>query len=130
MILDSCRETFGFQLRQFLLYFISHLDDVGIRGGGNHYSYRPLAVVEQFVAGGVFIIFLDAGYIAQTQLVGIMSLNQHASDIFYGLELVADSHPDTVIAIGIIPRISGFVLSVQCGEHFGGFHAQVGHPVL
>ena len=47
--------------------------------------------------------------------IGIMSLNQHTTDILHRLKLVTDCHPDTIIAIIIVTSISRLVLSVQCG---------------
>ena len=59
-----------------------------------------------------------------------MSLNKHFSDIIYRLKLIVDRYTNTIISILIIPRISRFVLPVQCGKHFGRLHSQICHPVL
>ena len=115
MTLYSCWKAFDFQLLQFLFHLMPHFDNVGIRRSGHHYSYRTLTVIKQFVAGRIFIIFLNTGNVTQPQLIGIMSLNQHTTDILHRLKLVTDCHPDTIIAIIIVTSISRLVLSVQCG---------------
>ena len=44
-------------------------------------------VIEHFIACGVFVVFLYAGDVAQAELVVVVSLNQHLSDVVYGFEL-------------------------------------------
>ena len=126
----SCRQAFGFQLFKFLLHPFADFDNIGIGRGGNHDSHGTLTIIEQFVAGGVFVVFFNAGDVAQTQLVGIVSLNQHTSDVFHRLEFIADRDPDTAVTVVVIAGIGCFILSVQGGKHFGRFHTQVGHSVL
>ena len=128
--IDSCRKPFRLQLLQFTLYSFTYLDNIRPRRSGDQNSHSSLPVVKQFIASGIFIIFFDAGYITQTQLVVIMSLNQHTSDILHRLKLVTDRHTDTIIAIIIISGISSFILPVQRSKHLRRFHPQIRHAVL
>ena len=66
-----------FQLRQFLLYGGADFYNIRSAGGRDKNALRPFAVEEQFVAGRFFVSFFDTGNVAHTELVVVMSLNQH-----------------------------------------------------
>ena len=123
MTLHSCRQTILFQMFQFLCYRISHLNDVRTAGGRHQQSQCLFAIIKQFIAGGLLITFFYSCDITQAQLVIIMPLNQHISNIVHRFKLIIDRYTDTVISILIVSCIGRFVLSVQCGKHFGRLHS-------
>ncbi len=87
-------------------------------------------VIEHFIACGVFVVFLYAGDVAQAELVVVVSLNQHLSDVVYGFELVVYRDADTAVAVFIISCIGGLVLAVQGCQYLGRFYTEVCHAVL
>ena len=119
-----------FQLRQFLLYGGADFYNIRSAGGRDKNALRPFAVEEQFVAGRFFVSFFDTGNVAHTELVVVMSLNQHIAYVFYRLEFIADSDADAVVSVVVITAVCSLVLSVQGSENFGRFHAEVCHAVL
>ena len=64
------------------------------------------------------------------ELVIVMPLDEHVSDVFCCLELIAYRNTDTVVAILVIASIGGLVLSVEGSQHFDGLYTQVRHTVL
>ena len=124
------RQPVLLQLFHLTVHCHTDLHDVGITGSGNQDAHSPLSIAEHLVADRRFVPLLDAGDIAQAQLVVVMSLNQQVANVVHCFELVrhVDAYP--VLAVVVISAIDRLVLSVQRGQHLGRFHAQIGHTVL
>ena len=130
MDVDTVGDAFGLDAGELLFHFRAHLDDVGTAGGGDQDTDGALSVVEHFIAGGIFVALFDPGNITETQLVVVVSLDEHVADVVHTVELVADVDPYAHVTMVEVTGIGGFVLSVEGGQHFGGLDAQIGHTVL
>ena len=72
---------------------------------------------------------LHCGNILEPQLVVLVSLDDHISDLLRRPELVAHGHPYPVVAVVVVSSIVDVVLAVQGREDFSRCYPEGGHPV-
>ena len=107
-----------------------HLGDVGTRRTGYEHADGRLVVIVEGIANGLLDALLHLGNVGHTELVTLMSLDEHPADVLHGAELVIHSDTHTLVTIVIVAGIVGAVLSVQRGKYLSGHHAHAGHLVL
>ena len=64
-----------------------------------------LAVIGDGIAHGLLYALLHFGYIRQTELVVLVTLDYHPADIFHLTELVIHSDTHTLVAIVVVASV-------------------------
>ena len=105
------------------VHFAPYLHNVGIARGGHQNANRTLVVAVEGIASGLLVALLNMGNVAQAQLVIIVSLDKHLSDLFHAFEFVRYVQTDALVPIVEVAAVGGLVLSVEGSQHFSRLHS-------
>jgi len=80
-------------------HFGADFEDVVVGQARDGNAQSALSVAHQLVACRLDVAFVDAGYVADPNLLAVVSLNEHARNVGHVLELVGhvDAHPSIAI---------------------------------
>ncbi len=122
MASDHYGQLLSGECGQPLLHRLTHLDNVGARSGGNGNAKSRFTVVFHLIPYRIGITALHTGNVAQSQLVVLVSLNNHLTYLFLGAEFVGNRHSHAVVATRVVSGVIYIVMSLQRGQYFGRRH--------
>ena len=128
--IHSCRETLLLEFGYSLLHGLAHLHYVRRAGRSHEDAQGRLPVIGDGIAYRTLRALLHLGDVCQSELVVLMSLDDHSFYVLHLSELVGHGHTHSLVAIVIISSIGSLVLTVQRGQYLGGQDSQTGHLVL